>query len=392
MDPTPTPSPDTSASKLASSRWSLPLFLLCLVLFLAFGLEIAARIVVAAGGDPVLQRVVREYNRLATDDTDWIRFVADPELSYRLRPGFTLKSADGSGVTHHNADGFRDTDDFPPKSKDVLRIACFGASTTYGVSVADNSETYPAQLEMLLNGEFKPAGWVSVEVFNLGVGGYTSREILGTMKRMLPKLQPDVVLIQNAINDVAPRFYPNYDENYRHFRTNFTPIEVTPLRHLAYRSQAWITLAYGLGWIKPLSLQSQTQQPLPPVDEALTNLELNRPTGYEKNLTEMVATAKAAGCQVWLMTQAYLDAPAFAGPNEESRRLEAGFRRGLAEHTKFIATLAEKAGVGLIELDKSMPGDQWLYADSIHMTAKGNVIKAKLVAKAIVPTLPTPKP
>lgn len=382
---------ESPAPKFTSSRWSLPFVLLFLILFLAFGLEIAARVIVARSGDPVLQRVVQDYGHVAREGTAWIRFVADPELSYRLRPGFTLKAANG-GMTHHNADGFRDTDDFPPKSRQVLRVVCFGASTTYGVAVDDNGETYPAQLETLLNGKYKPAGWSSVEVFNLGVGGYTSREILGTLKRMLPKLQPDIVLIQNAINDVIPRFYPNYDKSYRHFRTNFSPIELTPLRRLTYRSQAWLTLAYGLGWIKPLSLQSQTQRPMPPVDEALANLERNRPTGYEENLAEMVATARAAGCQVWLQTQAYLDVDAFAGPNEESRRLEGGYRRGLAEHTAYMVGLAKEAGVGLIELDKSMPRDLRLFADPIHMTAAGNVVKAELVAEAIAPILLTPKP
>lgn len=386
MDQAPAPLPPLDAPALP--RWAPLVFLLALLLLLAGGLELAARMLVARGGDPVLKRVVEDYRRLAAEGPDWIRFIPDPELSYRLRPGFTLAATRGTGVTHHNSDGFRDTDEFPPKSDRVLRIACFGASTTYGVSVEDNGETYPAQLEVQLNGPEKPAGWDRVEVFNLGVGGYTSREILGTMKRMLPKLDPDVVLIQNAINDVIPRFYPNYQKDYSHFRTDFAPLEVTALDQIAYRSQAWLSLAYGLGWIRPLSLQSQTQRPMPPVDEALANLAANAPTGYEANLTEMVATAQAAGCQVWLLTQAYLDVPAFAGPNEDSRRLEGGYRRGLAEHTAIVIALAQKTGAGLIELHKTTPRDQGLFADPIHMTAAGNVVKGRLVAEAIAPKLP----
>jgi lysophospholipase L1-like esterase len=383
---TPT-APEPPSSPLP--RWVPPLFFIGFLLALLVALEVGARIVVSSGDDPVLKRVVEDYGRLASDGADWIRFVPDPELSYRLRPDFSLTAPRG-GVTHHNQQGFRDSEDFPPKSDGVLRIACFGASTTYGVSVEDNKDTYPAQLEVQLNGPLKPAGWERVEVFNLGVGGYTSREILGTLKRTLPELDPDVVLIQNAINDVIPRFYPDYQKDYSHFRTNFAPLEVNLWRKIAYRSQAWLAFAYGLDWIRPLSLQSQTQKPMPPVDEALANLALNAPTGYEANLSDMVATAQAAGCQVWLLTQAYLDVPAFAGPNEDSRRLEGGYRRGLAEHTQIVIALAQKTGAGLIELHKTTPRDQFYFADPIHMNAAGNEVKGKLVAEAIAGKLPTP--
>lgn len=385
MDPAPAP----ISPAPALPRWMPPVFFLALLFILAAGLEIAARVIVASGDDPVLKRVVADYHRLASEGADWIRFVPDAELSYRVRPGFTLRASKGGGVTRHNNAGFRESEEFPPKTAGVLRIACFGASTTYGVSVESNEETYPAQLEAQLNGPLKPAGWDKVEVFNLGVGGYTSREILGTMKRMLPELAPDVVLIQNAINDVIPRFYPNYQKDYSHFRTNFAPLEVTPLRRIAYRSQAWLSFAYALDWIRPLSLQSQTQFPVPPVDEALANLAANAPTGYEANLTEMVSLAQADGCQVWLLTQAYLDVPAFAGPNEDSRRLDGGYRKGLAEHTEIVIALAAKTGAGLIELHKSTPRDLPLFADPIHMTAAGNVVKGRLVAEALAGKLPT---
>lgn len=387
MDPAPSPPPASPAPALP--RWLPSALFLLFLLTLVVGLEFAARVIISTGDDPVLKRVVADYRRLAAEGADWIRFVPDPELSYRLRPGFTLPAARGTGLTRHNSEGFRESEDFSPKSPGTLRIACFGASTTYGVSVEANEETYPAQLEVQLNGPLKPTGWDRVEVFNLGVGGYTSREILGTLKRMLPALDPDVVLIQNAINDVIPRFYPDYQLDYSHFRTDFAPLEVTPLRRLAYRSHAWLAFAYALDWIKPLSLQSQTQRPMPPVDEALTNMELNAPTAYEANLTEMVALAQGAGCQVWLLTQAYLDVPAFAGPNEASRRLDGAYRRGLTQHTALVMELAAKTGAGLIELDKTTPRDQRLFADPIHMTAAGNVVKGKLVAEALAGKLPT---
>jgi len=373
------------------ARFLALLYMLGLLLFLAAALEIGARVITSQTDNMELQRIVRDYGRLVKQGPDWIRFVPDDELSYRLRPGFELTTPAGSEFTRHNANGFRNNRDFAPKSPSVLRIACYGASTTYGVGVGDNRDTYPAQLEAALNGPNKPAGWEKVEVWNLGVGGYTSREILGTLKRTLPDLKPDVVLIQNAINDVIPRFYSGVAPDYSHFRTKFTPLDLSFWNRIAYRSHAWLTLAYGAGWIKPLSLQSQTQLPMPPVDEALANLEKNPPTVFQTNLANAVAFAQETGCQVWLLTQPYLDVPDFAGPNEETRRLEGGYRKGLQEHTAIVMALAENSGAGLVKLHELMPRQRSLYTDPIHMSVEGNRVKAALLAEAIAPSLGRPE-
>ena len=58
--------------------------------------------------------------------------------------------------------------------------------------------------------------------------------------------------------------------------------------------------------------------------------------------------AQSAGAQVWLLTQPYLDVPAFSGPDEASRRLEGGYRKGHREHTEIVKSLASEMGVGLV--------------------------------------------
>ncbi|MCF6286155.1 MAG: SGNH/GDSL hydrolase family protein [Candidatus Hydrogenedentes bacterium] len=367
----------------------LLLFLLCAILG---SLELGARMLTWAGYTPSTHRLARDYGQLIRRGPEWIRFVPDDELSYRLRPGFSLTSSQGLGRTAHNGDGFRALSDFPPKTPNTLRICCFGGSTTYGVGVENNLDTYPAQLEELLEQAARNAGWDAIEVFNLGVGGYNSREILGTMARMIPALKPDVVLIQNAINDVIPRFYPDFQADYSHFRTNFSPLKLSLWHQIAYRSHAWLTLTHGLGWIRPLSLQSQTQRPMPPIADALANLEANPPTAFEDNLRTATALAQKAGAQVWLLTQPYLDIPTFVGPTESMRRLEGGYRNGLREHTIIVVALAAELRIGLVPLHTSMPRAQELFTDPIHMSPTGNVVKATQIAEAIGATLPKRMP
>lgn len=372
-------------SRRLPKRLAVPAFVGLILALLAM-LEVGARVLIAYSPVSPLARIVAEYEMLAMRGPDWIRFVPDPELSYALRPGYELRADGRPGVTRHNRDGFRNLRDFAPKPPGVTRIACYGGSTTYGVSVQDNEETYPARLEVALN-QIRGADSSRVETWNLGVGGYTTREILGTLKRTLPALQPDAVLIQIAINDVIPRFYPDYQNDYSHFRTPFASLELNAFQRMARRSRAWLALAYGAGWIRPLSLQSQTQRPMPPVDEALAHLDATPPSGFAENLEAAVRLARDAGCQVWLLTEPYLDVPAFAGPTEEARRLEAGYRRGLLEHNALIREIAARTGAGLVDLDQMMPREHAYFSDPIHMTVPGNRVKAELVANAIAADL-----
>jgi lysophospholipase L1-like esterase len=383
--------PATHKTTPPSRPFLIPVLAIALLLGAVLGaLEVGARILLALADNPSLNRLTADYGRLAQHGADWIRFVPDHDLSYRLRPGFVTAAATGSGQTAHNADGFRAQNDFSPKRLSTLRICCYGGSTTYGVGVDDNRDTYPSQLRKMLENGAREAGWEGVEVYNLGVGGYTSREILGTMKRTLPQLNPDVVLIQNAVNDVIPRFYPDFEADYSHFRTPFTPLEMSPWRHAAYRSRAWLILAHGLGWAKPLSLQSQTQRPMPPIEAALSNLESNAPAAFENNLQAAVLLARDRGAKVWLLTQAYLDVPDFAGPNEAARRLESGYRKGLAEHTGIVVALSAKTTSGLVPIHELMPRERKYFTDPIHMSRSGNEAKANLISEALIGALPSP--
>jgi len=382
------PSPDSSSSPKTRNVLGLLGRLLLIAVILLAALEIGARLLSDPQSNPGLHRLTQDYGRLLSHGPDWIRFIPDKELSYALRPHFSLDTRDGSGQTRHNAAGFRGPGEFGPKSDNTLRILCFGGSTTYGVGVGDDRHTYPAQLETVLSGPAREAGWDTVEVFNLGVGGYTSREILGTMKRTIPELDPDMVLIQNAINDVIPRFYPDFAADYHHFRTPFTELRTDTWRQIAYRSHLWLTIAQRAGWVKPLSLQSQTQRPMPGVDEALTQLDQNPTSAFTDNLRAMIDLAREADAAVWLLTQPYFDSPQFAAPDEASRRLESGYRKGLLQHTTAVEALALELSVGLIPLHDDMPRQAALFTDPIHMSARGNMVKAELIGGRIVPSLP----
>ena len=365
---------------------------LLFLLTLAGGIEGVARIIGARSGNPAIRLMLYDYGLLAQGDVSRFRFVPDAELPYRLKPGFEFRSPDGLQVTRHNSAGFRADAEFGPKDEATLRVICLGGSTTYGVSVVDNRATYPAVLEQLLNGDFKADGWARVEVFNLGVGGYTSREVLKNLELHGMPLDPDVVLVQCAINDVLPRLYPNFAMDYSHFRKPLEPLEPGLFARWAYHSQLVVLTGYELGMIEPLTLQSRSQYPMPPAATALENLTRNDTQAYRRNLSGIIACAQEANAQIWLLTQAHLFGQGGKAPTEEMQMMDEAYRLGAVEHDQVVRDLAADAGVGLVDLERTMPSSRQYFTDEIHMSEAGNLVKARLVAASIRTGLPIRKP
>jgi lysophospholipase L1-like esterase len=382
------PEPGQSAVGSIFPRRAAVLVYVAFLMLLLAGLEGVCRSIGAHTRDPQLRVILHDYGNLGRGDTSRFRFVSNAAMPYRLKPGFELRSNDGLQVTRHNSSGFRANEDFPPRTEGALRIICLGGSTTYGVCVADNSATYPASLERMMNRDYRPAGWDRVEVFNLGVGGYTTREVLLNLRLYGLPLEPDVVLIQCAVNDVKPRFYADFDADYKHFRKPLEPLNPGFLARMAFHSQFLLMMGYELGLLMPLTLQSRSEYPMRPASEAVVNLARNGPEAYRRNLAEAVDLAEKAGAQVWLLTQAHLFSPAFQAPDAETRLLDGAYRKGVIEHNEVVRDLAGTAQVGIVDLEREMPPSLQYYADPVHMTEEGNRVKARLIAECIRDRLP----
>lgn len=96
-----------------------------------------------------------------------------------------------------NEAGFRRTTAFPPKDPRVFRIMVVGDSLTYGVGIAEES-TFTALLNKWLGKDYR------AEVFNLGVSGYQSEDVLHVIETWVPKLQPNLVIYAVCLNDFLP--------------------------------------------------------------------------------------------------------------------------------------------------------------------------------------------
>ncbi len=147
------------------------------------------------------------------------RFLTLPYLGYISFPGY-----EKDGVLQHNEDGYRGTKVHMTKKR-KFRVVCLGGSTTYGFGVVSPHESFPAQLEILLNNYIKSNRDLfdmlsGAEVINAGLDAATSAEELQHYLFKYRYYKPDAVLIHSGINDaqVAASTSDGFQLDYTHYR------------------------------------------------------------------------------------------------------------------------------------------------------------------------------
>jgi lysophospholipase L1-like esterase len=119
----------------------------------------------------------------------------NPQRIYEAKPGTS-----GYGWETEiriNSHGFRGREYSLQKPAGTFRIVVIGDSITFGNRLAPE-ENYPAVLESL----YQQAG-KSVEVLNLGLGGYDTLQEVATLKDIGLSFDPDLVILGYCINDIG---------------------------------------------------------------------------------------------------------------------------------------------------------------------------------------------
>ena len=173
-----------SPSPAAGGRFARGLAAIAVAALIAFGAcELAARMIFPAPPDRTRQPPVA--------------YLYDPEIRYVLAP--SQQGWIDDGLVTVNAQGFRSrTPTALPKPDGRFRIVTLGDSVAIGMGVADD-ETFSAQTERLLRQRFPGK---DLDVVNLAVPGYDTRQEVGLLRRHVAQLKPDLVLVGFYSNDV----------------------------------------------------------------------------------------------------------------------------------------------------------------------------------------------
>lgn len=278
----------------------------------------------------------------------------------------------------HNKLGYRGPEIDLPKPDDVFRIVALGGSTTYSTGTTPE-KSYPALLQQILREDY---GYSQVEVINGGMSGYSSWENLINYAFRVHELDPDMIIIYAAVNDVVAREQGSPD-CYQGYNA---------LRGLNIGRGLWIEqnqplspsalhrfIGIKLGWMpNPLDLQSAFELPDvicgddPEGTTLADRVEANIPIYFERNMRDLVLLAKGNGVIPVLSTWTYY---------VEAERPD-HWMNAVNEHNEITRRLAGELNVPLYDLAANLPVDgEFWEIDGIHFIEKGTEEQAREYAE-----------
>ncbi|MBK7644921.1 MAG: hypothetical protein IPJ19_18075 [Planctomycetes bacterium] len=351
----------------------LRLSVISLVVTLVLG-EIVARIWVAA------RWPAERIEQLTTHTSTRGRFASHPYLPFALAPGFE----------DINSLGYRGPEIARLKPAGVRRLACIGASTTYGLNVSAE-EANPARLGELLKQKY--GAW---EVINAGVPGWMSTESLVDLELRVLPLQPDVVVILQGRNELFPQAYNGFQPDYSHFRrpgfnytvSNYGHKELFRWSHLAML--ACTLRGERFGW------SEKAEHPLyggivwenrPTTDEAERNLQdPARMSTLRSDLESMIEVCKARGILVVVCTIAFRPEKLAMDELAPDPRIAPVLAQQVERNNQLAREVAARLGAALA--DTARLGERpELFTDDCHMTAEAHQLFAQIAYDALLPLL-----
>jgi lysophospholipase L1-like esterase len=314
----------------------------------------------------------------------WMKygFVWGVESTYTIdaESGLRVPIADSTiGSIEINSHGFRSPEIPLVKSKDRVRLAFLGASTTYCAEVSGNLYTWPHRVSEDLSRVFADHG---IDYINAGVPGYAVATSIRNYEQRVEMFAPDVVLVYHATNDLSVNtFELAKAQGLTESRTE--------------ESFSWISeyslLAYLLEKNMRIFLQATDARDaggrLQFVDEDLAD-------PFRRDLTRLVRGIQASGKLVVLITFSQ-QLRATQTPEQQSRAARTslyympymsidGLLRAFDLYNEVIREVAADTGAVLVEAADRVPGDEVHFVDSAHLSDRGAAVFAEVVADQLL--------
>jgi len=272
----------------------------------------------------------------AEDDADGLEqtglasaFKPHHYMNYSLNPDFAYK-----GRRQFNREFLiRRSEPIREREEVKWRALVLGGSTTFGEGILNEEDTWVYQLEKLVR---KKLG-EKADVINGGVGGYNVVDNTIHYLLFLEKLDPDVVILFEGINDVHPRLFGTMRPDYSNARRTWTgkAFEQT----LPDRDWAWSNV-YRLYYFSSVRggdvghIYSVIQYPYQSIDTWRAALKRNDESEYRRHLGNLVEILRSQGRKVVIVPQIWIPRPG----NEK----DAIFSIGVSQHNRVNEAVASE--------------------------------------------------
>jgi lysophospholipase L1-like esterase len=260
---------------------------------------------------------------------------------------------------------------------DRLRLAFLGGSTTFCAEVSEEALTWPA---LVAAGARSQRTHGSVDYVNAGVGGYRLEQSLLNLERRVAVLEPDVIFIYAATNDLT------MDTRLLALEQGVYTGHGDKSSWLAEHSLAWYLIEKNL-IMKARSGQARSERGRLQFDERMLSRQ------FDARLSQLCDAAKARSKLVVLMTfstqgrrgqtaeellQAFGTALYYMPYMTPERLLDA-----YDEYNRVIREVAARQGAVLLDVAHAVPGDPGQFKDSVHFSDSGSQAFAAAVLDAL---------
>jgi len=230
-----------------------------------------------------------------------------------------------------------------------------------------------------------------IEVLNAGLTGSTVAESFHRMVTQVLPIDPDMVVIYHAFNDLFPRIFNNYSEDYYHFRRNDPNNPPGLTRSYVYR--------LALRALSPAMFHENNNQqrqvwrvenlPATDTDRAQNFIDSSN-DAFKFHLDNMVKLVRANDRHAVLATFA-LNRYAYNWTEIIPPYL---WEVGIGENNEAILEVARDNDVPVVPFAETpfaqISRERFklkLFPDSIHMGPEGNQLKAEIFADVIAPII-----
>ena len=375
--------------------WSNTLYVLYLILLLAIA-DFVVGLLYSRVAPPLGQRNIMILLGVV-DKEQALNERPHPYLLWENTPDYISPD----GVKETNNLGYRNKNDFEfTKDSNVFRILALGGSTTWGYLLDNPDDTWPAQLEKMLNDVLSENSDIDrIEVINGGLNYGTSAELLLHYLFRDRNLDPDIVILHTGGNDAKLLLFNDYNPDYSFFRPGWTA-DIHRLRTgegFLIRHSNIIKMFYSF-WLNDsvalpyINKQSKSFDLRP--QYYVQNARANEPVGFESNLDLLIRNVISDGAQPLLFPYVTVSDEQFDALSAESakrvaftRKIREGLVIALDKDNEVMERLSLEYQIPLISLSpEEIPTEYFL--DDAHLSKEGEAIKARFVANQICQMVP----
>ena len=346
------------------------------------------------------------------DGQHLMNYQFDDYKNVRLTPNYH-----NSRGIHHNAQGFRRTEDTPKnKGTDIYRIFIMGGSTAYGLRslsaygqekypVIRNDETIDHYLEQYL----KQALHSRVEVINAAITSHYSHHHLIYLNQTILQYHPDMVVFIDGFNDYYP-YTKDFDQfrDYSYQERAHLCMDEPTIKAWAGYTGWWFFrkshFAHVLGkTLRPIWLTVNgigQQRARIDIDEALENLKVNAQENFIKMVERNALILRHEGVIPVFVLQPEIVFTQSKGLTLMEQNIFAELSNHWQENfveyknrarplvTDYLKQATAKTGAVFLDMTDPFGGLlEDAYTDYCHLTPMGNRKLADELGKRILPLI-----